>query len=158
MSTLALTTPVIYTMVVDRPVDEAFELFTYGMGRWWPRHRTFDVSPHADVGVELKLGGRWYAREPGEKAKVWGYVSSFDYARALLLDFRVDEDWHFHDHLHSTVEVSFRGEGETRARVDLQHRDLHNYDDRAMSFRHMLSSPHGWPVVFKSFAGLANAA
>ncbi len=151
-------TPIGYTIVVDRTVEEAFDLFTLGIDRWWPRHRWLNLSPAADIRLDLAMGGAFFAQEPGGGVLHWGRVSGFTPYRDLTIQLLVDHEWQPLAGAHSTLDLTFRGEGDTRARVDLHHRDFHLLGERATTIRHGLAAPNGWPMVMKSFSNLARTA
>ncbi|MGI9597336.1 MAG: hypothetical protein ACR2QK_14330, partial [Acidimicrobiales bacterium] len=51
--------PVIKERDVAQPVEKAFELFTEGMGRWWPlASHSIGQDSAADVRFEGRIGGR----------------------------------------------------------------------------------------------------
>lgn len=157
MNQMLVSTPITYTMVIERPVDEAFELFTAGIERWWPS-QNLHLSPEAEMVLEPEVGGLWYGREPGGEKQPLGRVMQIVPAELLVLDFQLDENWKYHPELNSVVEFAFRPEGETRSRIDMHHRQLGQYGERALAARANFAAPMGWPLVMRSFAGIANAA
>ena len=52
--------PVRKSIRVNASRDHAFEVFTSGLGRWWPRQATIGQSPLKMAVMEPRLGGRWY--------------------------------------------------------------------------------------------------
>ena len=52
--------PVRKSIRVNARRDHAFEVFTSGLGRWWPRKATIGKSPLKMAVMEPRLGGRWY--------------------------------------------------------------------------------------------------
>jgi len=56
--------PVRKSVRVEASQAHAFEVFTAGLDRWWPRRGTIGTSPLKTVTIEPRLGGRWY--ETGE--------------------------------------------------------------------------------------------
>lgn len=111
--------PIVQTVWVDCPADEAFRLFTEGFAEWWP---------HAEeCAIEPWLGGRIFERAPdgpkadGPKAngkdEVWGSIIAWEPPERLEFTWR---PWRREDQ-EETVQVQFEVEaGGTR--VTLIHR------------------------------------
>jgi hypothetical protein len=71
--------PVIKTLEVSLPPEQAFRLFTARVDRWWPltTHSVFGdeaVSCH----VEGWVGGRFYERHGDGREAEWGIVQVWD--------------------------------------------------------------------------------
>ena len=56
MST-ATAAPVTETIVVDAPIDRAFEVFTAGIGSWWPPSHHVLQAELAEMVFEPRAGG-----------------------------------------------------------------------------------------------------
>jgi len=54
--------PVRKSVRVGAPPDRAFQVFTAGVGRWWPKSHHIGASDLDAVVIEPKAGGRWYER------------------------------------------------------------------------------------------------
>jgi uncharacterized protein YndB with AHSA1/START domain len=52
--------PVRKSIRVNANQAHAFEVFTSGLGRWWPRTHTIGKPPMQTAVLEPRLGGRWY--------------------------------------------------------------------------------------------------
>ena len=63
--------PVRKSIRVNANQAHAFEVFTSGLGRWWPRTHTIGKPPMQTAVLEPRLGGRWYElSEDGSQADV----------------------------------------------------------------------------------------
>src|SRR5258708_25715877 len=63
--------PVRKSVRVKASQAHAFEVFTAGLDRWWPRRGTIGTSPMKTATIEPRLGGRWYETgEDGSEATV----------------------------------------------------------------------------------------
>src|SRR4029077_11422194 len=63
--------PVRKSIRVNANQAHAFEVFTSGLGRWWPRTHTVGKPPMRTAVLEPRLGGRWYElSEDGSQADV----------------------------------------------------------------------------------------
>lgn len=136
----------------------AFDVFTAGMGRWWLRSHRLGAAAIRDVVIEPRAGGRWY--EIGEDGREWswGGVLAWDPPSRVVLDWQLDADWRFDPDHHTTVEVHFTALGAGRTRVDVEHRDLERYGDRAVALRQAIDSAGGWPGLLDSYRLAASAA
>jgi hypothetical protein len=52
--------PVRKSIHVKASQARAFEVFTSGLGRWWPRDHGIGKKPMKSAVMETKLGGRWF--------------------------------------------------------------------------------------------------
>src|SRR5271166_1523251 len=70
--TQAVTIPPVRKSIrVHASQARAFEVFTSGLGRWWPRKAGIGKAPMKIVVMETYLGGRWYElAEDGSQAEV----------------------------------------------------------------------------------------
>jgi hypothetical protein len=52
--------PVRRTIVIEASPQRAFEVFTAGIDRWWPKTHSLGSSPLVRSVIEPFVGGRWY--------------------------------------------------------------------------------------------------
>ena len=143
--------PVRKTIFVNAPQAHAFEVFTAGIGRWWPK--THKIGP-ADLDrpiVEPKEGGRWYELDvDGSECEI-GKVLLWDPPARLILAWQLTPDWAYDPDLITEVEVTFTPEGKG-TRVNLEHRNLERVGERVDTMRETVSGPGGWPALLELFA------
>ncbi|MDQ6438018.1 SRPBCC family protein [Mesorhizobium sp. LHD-90] len=153
MTTLTKAAPIRKQMIVDAPIEKAFDVFTRGMGTWWPATHSIGRSPQKEVVMEPRAGGRWY--EIGEDGSEcpWGDVLAWDRPHRVLLAWRIGADWTYDPALLTEVDVSFSEESPGRTRVSLEHRKLENYGERAEQVTASLDG--GWGGLLQLFAGKA---
>jgi hypothetical protein len=66
--------PVRKTVVVETTPQRAFDVFTAGIDRWWPKSKGIGAAPIRESIIEPFEGGRWYTKfEDGTEAVV-GHV------------------------------------------------------------------------------------
>ena len=143
--------PVKRSVVVKTDVSRSFTAFTSRMGHWWPRSHSIGSTPHVDVIIEPRVGGRWYERAADGSECEWGKVLTWDPPGRLILAWQLNADWKYDPSLVSEVEITFTALEATVTRVDLEHRNLERYGDRAADIREKLGSDRGWLGVLKSF-------
>ena len=143
--------PVMRSVVVKADVARAFAAFTGRIGRWWPRTHSIGQTPQTDVLIEPRVGGRWYERGSDGSECEWGKVLSWDPPGRLILAWQVDANWQYDPTLVLEVEITFTALEPGVTRVDLEHRNLEKYGDKATTVRDMLGSENGWQGILKSF-------
>ena len=71
--------PVIKSIIVARPVEIAFKLFTEDVGQWWPlaSHSVAD-DKDGTCRLEGRVGGRFYETSATGDEYEWGVVQSWE--------------------------------------------------------------------------------
>jgi len=145
------------TIDVAAGPDRAFEVFTKRMTEWWPlaTHK-IGKSPATEAVVEPFVGGRWYEKGSDGSECDWGRVLAWEPPSRLVLSWEITSDWGHDASLRTEVEVRFTP---TRggARVELEHRLLERYGDRAEQMRGIFDSKDGWSGLLEKFAARAAA-
>ena len=141
-------------IVVDAPIETAFEVFTGQFDRVKPRDHSLLSVEVAESVLERHVGGALYDRGVDGSECRWGRVLAYEPPERLVFSWDISPQWQIETDLENTseVEVRFISEGESRTRVELEHRNLdrHGGDWRAM--RDSVDSDGGWPVYLRSFA------
>jgi uncharacterized protein YndB with AHSA1/START domain len=153
------------TAVVQRSItvptsqQRAFEIFTAGLGTWWPKEFSIGEADMADFVVEPKVGGRWYELGVDGKECDTGRVIAFDPPEKLTLAWHLNERFQFDpDPAHaSEVEVRFIAEDPNRTRVELEHRGFERHGDGGDTVFGIVDSPQGWSYCLELFAKQAVA-
>ncbi|HEX5900861.1 MAG TPA: SRPBCC family protein [Solirubrobacteraceae bacterium] len=144
------------TVTVEAPPERAFAVFTEGLDSWWPlATHAIGAQPAVAVVVEPRPGGRWYERAADGSECDWGRVLAWEPPHRLVLAWEISADWQHDPGLVTEVEVRFHAEDADRTRVELEHRGLEAYADRAGDMRDTFDSPGGWPGLLERFAGAA---
>jgi uncharacterized protein YndB with AHSA1/START domain len=143
--------PVRKSILVAAAPERAFEVFTDGIGRWWPKTHSISEAELDRPVLEPRAGGRWYERGvDGSECEV-GKVLAWDPPGRLLLAWQLDPDWKFDPDLVTEVEVTFTPEGDG-TRVELEHRNLERIGDRAEEMREKIGSPGGWSRLLELYS------
>ena len=150
--------PIHKTVRVAVPANRAFEVFTASMHRWWPAAHSILKAPRASITVEPRVGGRWYERATDGSECMWGRVVTWDPPARLVLTWQLTADFAYDPAFETEVEIRFTPDGSNATRVDLEHRNLERYGEKADAIRPMLDSPEGWGACLTSFAAAAEAA
>jgi uncharacterized protein YndB with AHSA1/START domain len=150
--------PIIRTIIVRSPVEDAFRVFTEQMGTWWP------LETHS-IAVDQELGQRAETvtvdgREGGRIQEILQDGSTLDWGAVVAWEppHRVVYSWKPNDRPTppTEVEVRFTAEGEV-TRVDLEHRGWEGLGEIAEEIRPLYSSEGGWTMVLGLYANLADS-
>jgi len=148
--------PVRRSVRVSAPRERAFDVFTAGIGRWWPKSHHIGKADLDTLVIEPRAGGRWYERGvDGTECEV-GKVLVWDPPARLVLAWQLSADWTFDPDLVTEVEVQFIADGANATRVELEHRDLERFGERAEAVRQQIDSAGGWPGLLELFAQSAS--
>jgi uncharacterized protein YndB with AHSA1/START domain len=154
--TLATTislAPVRKTVVVQAPPDKAFEVFTAGIDRWWPKSVGIGAAPVSESIIEPFVGGRWYTRHTDGAEVVVGHVLVWQPAERFACSWEISSDWKPDARVAfaSEVEVRFVAEAPGRTRVELEHRNFERMGATAgEKMRNGVDG--GWPTLLDLFA------
>ena len=134
----------------------AFEVFTAGLDRWWPRKAGIGKAPIKIVAMETHLGGRWYElAEDGSQAEV-GKILVWEPPQRFVISWNINAHWKPDPAIGSEVEVRFVAEGPKMTVVELEHRKFEVMGAEAgASMRKDVDG--GWPGMLELFRKEAEA-
>jgi uncharacterized protein YndB with AHSA1/START domain len=148
--------PVRKSIRVNATQAHAFEVFTSGIGRWWPRHATIGTAPMKEVVLEPRLGGRWYQlAEDGSQAKV-GEILVWEPPRRFIVSWDLNSNWKPDTTVSSEVEVRFTADGPNATLVELEHRKFERMGAEAGA-KMRKDVDGGWPGMLDHFKKEAEA-
>jgi len=138
------------SVFVELGADDAFRLFTDGIGQWWPLDEGFSYGGDRarEIFLEPREGGRFYERFiDGDELQV-GTVIACTPPRNIVFTWR-SPDWR----AETEVEVTFVA-GDRGTTVEVEHRgfDRLGPDGAAIAQRWV----GGWPRVVRAYADTAN--
>jgi len=148
--------PVRKSIRVHATQAHAFEVFTSGLDRWWPRKAGIGKAPMKAVVFEAQLGGRWYElAEDGSQADV-GKVLVWEPPRRFVVSWNINAHWKPDPMIGSEVEVRFVADGPNATLVELEHRKFEQMGAEAgASMRKDVDG--GWPGMLEHFKKEAEA-
>lgn len=147
--------PIVQSVTVSLPPQQAFDIFATRMGRWWKPGMTIGTQPHADIVIEPAPGGRWFERDADGAETEWGKVIAWDPPERLLLAWQLDATFSYDPDFETEVEVRFEDLGNGATRVTLEHRNLERFGPTAQKVAESLGS--GWPGLMQLYADLAQS-
>ena len=154
MNKIVTIAPVRKSIRVKASQAHAFEVFTAGLDRWWPRKATIGTSPLKAVTIEPRLGGRWYETgEDGSQATV-GKILLWDPPNRFIVSWDINHRWKPDTTVGSEVEVRFTIEGPDATMVELEHRKFERMgEEGGASLRRDVDG--GWPGILEGFRAAA---
>ncbi|MBI3791807.1 MAG: SRPBCC domain-containing protein [Gemmatimonadetes bacterium] len=144
--------PVRSTIVVNAPPARAFEVFTTGIDRWWPRSHHIGKTDMKATVVEPKLGGRCYSTHVDGSEVTWGTVRAWEPPRRLVLAWQITPTYQCETDpaKASEVEVRFVPEG-GGTRVELEHRHFERHGEGGAAMAASVGAPNGWTGLLGLF-------
>jgi uncharacterized protein YndB with AHSA1/START domain len=140
--------PLVKSVYVARTPAEAFEVFTAGIGRWWPLAAYSIRQAHAVTCViEPRAGGAVYEQDDAGARFPWGEVLVWEPPRRFVMT------WHPGRGAETAQEVELRFDPEgAGTRVRLEHREWQTLGADAEEAR--AGYAQGWEAVLgRHFAG-----
>jgi len=144
------------SFTVRAPPEKAFEVFTRGFDRWWPRTHYLGDSPLKEAVLEPGVGGRWFSRHEDGGEQLWGEVLDWEPPTRLVIAWRISHEWGYDPKLLTEVEVRFTDLGSGETRVDFEHRGLERFGDSNKAVQTRLSMNGGWGTILESFKAVAD--
>jgi uncharacterized protein YciI len=132
--------PIRREILVDAEPAVAFEVFTAGIGQWWPLE---EHSVHGTGGAVAFEDGRLVERPADGEATVWGTVTRWEPPAAVAFTWHPGRPAERASH----VAVTFGAEG-SQTLVRLEHTGWEAFDDPAAA---RAEYDQGWPVVLGQY-------
>jgi uncharacterized protein YndB with AHSA1/START domain len=149
--------PVRKTVRVNAGAARAFEVFTAGLTRWWPRSHSIGKGPLQDAVIEPRAGGRWYERSEDGSECEWGKVLVWEPPTRVVLAWQIDTQFKYDPSVISEVEVRFIAESPSLTVVELEHRNIDRLGTDPEEFRNKVDAPNGWSAILELYAAYAAA-
>jgi uncharacterized protein YndB with AHSA1/START domain len=139
--------PISHHIVLDAPVETAFDVFATKLGDWWPLVFTFSGADFLTAMVEPRAGDRWFERTRKGDEISWGDVRVYERSRRVVVGFAIGPDRKpVPTEKASEVEIRFlSAAGGTR--VEVEHRDFERHGEGAKALRDGMDSFQGWPIL-----------
>jgi len=150
------TTTVRRQILVNAPIDDAFQAFTERFGDFKPREHNLLQAPIAETVFEPRVGGNIYDRAVDGTECRWARVLVFEPPSRVVFSWDISPRWQLETNLDLTseVEVRFIAETPERTRVELEHRNLDRHGAGWESVRDGVDNDAGWPLYLQRYAAL----
>jgi len=146
-------------VVVDVPVEQAFEMFVGRFGDFKPKEHNLLGAPITETRFEPRAGGHIYDRaEDGTECR-WARVLVYEPPTRLVFSWDIGPTWQLEaDEANaSEVEVRFVADGPDRTRVELEHRHLDRHGPGWEGVRDGVGDEGGWPLYLARYAEVVAA-
>jgi|SRR6516225_9099105 uncharacterized protein YndB with AHSA1/START domain len=156
MSTQITGTSVHASIVVDAPIERAFQVFTQDFGKFKPAEHNMLGVEIAETVFEPRVGGRLYDRgEDGSECR-WARVLAYEPPHRVVLSWDVSPQWQVEADPAKTSEweVRFVAETSQRTRVEIEHRNLDRHGGGWEGVRDGVGGDQGWPLYLSRYAAV----
>ncbi len=142
------------SITVEVSQERAFDVFTAGFDKWWPRTHHIGEAEMAEGILECREGGRFYERGVDGSECEWGRVLVFERPDRVVVSWHIQGDWKYDPDpaKASEYETRFIPQGENRTLVEFEHRNLERHGDTAASIAESVGNEGGgWGGLLKLF-------
>lgn len=143
-------------ITVDAPIERAFEVFTARFGDVKPPEHNLLGAPIVETTFEPHVGGHIIDRaEDGTECR-WARILAFEPPDRVVFSWDIGTTWQLETNPANTseVEVRFVDEGESRTRVELEHRHIDRHGAGWESVFFGVDDDGGWPLYLTRYAAL----
>jgi uncharacterized protein YndB with AHSA1/START domain len=156
-ATIIQIAPVRKTVRVKASPQRAFEVFTAGIDRWWPKTHGIGTATLRESVIEPFVGGRWYSRHTDGTEALIGHVLVWQPAERFACTWEISADWKPDARVAfaSEVEVRFVAEASGGTRVELEHRNFERMG-AAAGGKMRSDVDGGWPALLDLYARSAS--
>jgi uncharacterized protein YndB with AHSA1/START domain len=156
MSSSAIASPIKRSIVVEAPIERAFEVFTAQFGGFKPPEHTLLAVKISETVFERRVGGYIYDRGIDGSECRWARVLAYEPPHRLLLSWNIGPRWQLETDPEkaSEWEVRFTPETPQRTRVEIEHRKLERHGEGWQGLGNAVEGEQGWPLYLRRYAEL----
>jgi uncharacterized protein YndB with AHSA1/START domain len=143
-------------IVVQAPIETAFEVFTQRFGDFKPREHNMLAVPIAETVFEPRVGGHIVDRGADGSECRWARVLVYEPPARVVFSWDIGPTWQVETEPENTseVEVQFIAEGPDRTRVQLEHRNIDRHGPGWEAVAAGVGHDEGWPLYLARYATL----
>jgi uncharacterized protein YndB with AHSA1/START domain len=141
--------PVRKSLRVNAPQARAFEVFTAGIDRWWPKGHSIGSAPLVKSAIEPFNGGRWFTTHEDGSEAVVGHVLAWEPPSRFMFSWEINSNWKPDSTIASEVEVRFTADGAATL-VELEHRKFEALGQEGGE-KMRKDVDGGWPGILELF-------
>ncbi len=156
MSAQTTGTTVHASIVVEAPLERAFEVFTQDFGKFKPAEHNLLGVEIAETVFEPRVGGHLYDRGVDGSECRWARVLAYEPPHRVVLTWNISPQWRIETDPTrvSEWEVRFVAENPTRTRVEIEHRNLDRHGEGWEAVRDGVGHDQGWPLYLSRYAAV----
>jgi uncharacterized protein YndB with AHSA1/START domain len=146
-------------VVVEAPIDRAFDVFTERFGDFKPKEHNLLGAPIAETVFDPEVGGHITDRGVDGSECRWARILAYEPPDRVVFSWDISPRWQIETDpdRSSEVEVRFTAETPQRTRVELEHRHLDRHGPGWESVRDGVAHDAGWPLYLDRYAALFTA-
>ncbi len=146
-------------IVVNAPIERAFEVFTERFGDFKPPEHNLLGAAIAETVFEPKVGGHIYDRAVDGSECHWARVLVYEPPGRVVFSWDIGPQWQLEADPENTseVEVTFIAESPERTRVELEHRNIDRHGPGWPAISDGVAGDAGWPLYLSRYAALFTA-
>ena len=158
--TQAPATVVRQQIIVQAPIEQAFEVFTQRFGDFKPPEHNMLAVPIAETVFEPRVGGHIVDRGTDGSECRWARVLVYEPPVRVVFSWDIGPTWQVETEPEnaSEVEVQFTAEGPDRTRVELEHRNIDRHGPGWEAVAGGVGHDEGWPLYLARYAALFTEA
>jgi len=142
--------PVNKVITVKASQAKAFDVFTNGIDRWWPKSHGIGNAPIVANIIEPYKGGRWYSTHEDGSEAVIGHMRVWEPPSRIVFGWEINAMWKPDKTVGSEVEVRFIAVDANTTRVEVEHRDFESLgQEGGQKMRDELNG--GWPGILELY-------
>jgi uncharacterized protein YndB with AHSA1/START domain len=135
--------------------EEAFALFSSGLGSWWPPEFSWSQDGLEEIGMEARPGGFLYEKGPHGLRLDWGRVLAWEPPDRVVFSWQISPERVPEPDPARASEVEVRFEpADSGCRLLLQHRGFARHGDGGEGYAEMMGT-QGWPYALERFRAAA---
>lgn len=158
---MTATSPVVRReIVVDVPVEVAFDAFTRRFGDFKPREHNLLASPIARTEFEPRVGGHIVDVAVDGSECRWARILAYEPPTRVVFSWDISPRWALETDPSSSseVEVRFVSQGEHRTKLELEHRNLDRHGPGWESVADGVADDQGWQLYLERYRALLASA
>lgn len=143
-------------VVVEAPVERAFEVFTQRFGDFKPREHNLLAAPIAETVFEPRVGGHIFDRGIDGSECRWARVLAYEPPHRVVFSWDIGPTWQIATEPENTSEVEVRFVAETphRTRVELEHRNIDRHGPGWEAVSGGVADDAGWTLYLERYHAL----
>jgi uncharacterized protein YndB with AHSA1/START domain len=143
-------------IVVEAPIERAFDVFTNRFGDFKPPEHNLLGAPLVDTTFEPRVGGNIFDRAADGSECRWARILVYEPPRRVIFSWDIGPTGQLETDPERTseVEVRFFAEAADRTRVELEHRNLDRHGAGWEGIREGVDGHDGWPRYLARFSRL----
>lgn len=147
-----------HSIVVEAPVERAFDTFVREFGSFKPAEHNLLGVDIAETVFEPRVGGWLFDRGIDGSECRWARVLAYDRPNRVLLSWNINARWQVETDPAKTSEweARFIAETPSRTRVEIEHRHLERHGEGWEGVRGGVDGERGWPLYLRRYADVVS--